>query len=969
MAAMAATDEDASAGLSECWEVQGRHEGSYTGGKIVFAEARQQLLSLCSETVHVADALTGASLQRISHEGDGILTFAVDPSGKSICTSHRSGLLRHFLLGPPSSLVRSWRAHEKPVADLDFDASGGLIASGSTDSTVKVCDVGGYFVTHNFTGHTGIVKIVRFHPKKLQLVSASGEEARLWDLKMSTCLAVMKDHLSAISSLCFAREKGSSYQLVTGGRDQVVNVWRIEAPGCPRIKQIVVFEAVDGLTAVPTAGLVGKPTDGAFGQWLGKKELPPYVIFTVGEKGLLQAFSPVDGKLIDKKESPHALKGALHQVHCLDSTTGRRIMTVGEDYNLVMWAVPELTVEGYIMGYNEEITHVQFIPSVQPAARSVEDGKEEANGAAVKAPVIATPTRFVCLANDEFPRLVTCEGFGATLLRGHTDNVISCDVSVDGRWIATGSKDQSIIVWSATSCRMACKVAGHAGAVSALSFPRRRPRKPAAAETLPLHLVSASEDKTMKVWELPSPAKLEEAAAGDSTQLSVGKATVTVVAHAKEVNDVVVAPNNKLIASSGADKLVRIWKFPEANLAGECKGHRKPVWCVAFSPMDQVIASASSDQTVRLWNLKDFTAIKSFQGHSSAVLRVCFLSSGMQLMTSSLDGMLKLWNIRTADCAATFEEHTARVWCIDTVGDRMVSGGSDSKLCIWRDVTSERSKETRDAHAEEVMKDSRIGVLVHEGKVEEAMTLALDLNRPAQMRQILTDFAVDAIGKGGLKMDGGDSDKLPDLNLRRWVLSLSSARLERLVELIERWNSNRRMASLAQMLMSLVLMAVPSSTLASIEGMNATCSTLLSYSTRHKARVEALLQKTFLFDFVLQSSSQGLSIQDGLPNGAGDAGSALRQTMDVLLGGDDEEDDAVVGLADSDSSDGEAGGEGGEAPEAADTEAAQAAAGEEPSSAAQRKGVGVRKRARAAGAGVADADAGTKKSRKRACSR
>merc|ERR1719265_1111215 len=223
--------------------------------------------------------------------------------------------------------------------------------------------------------------------------------------------------------------------------------------------------------------------------------------------------------------------------------------------------------------------------------------------------------------------------------------------------------------------------------------------------------------------------------------MRVEKAKVTVVAHSKEVNDVVVSPNNKLIASGGHDKLVRIWKFPEAELMGECKGHRRGVWCVAFHPSDQVIVSASGDTTVRLWNLKDFSAIRAFQGHSSAVLRVCFLSNGMQLMTSSVDGLLKLWQIRTAECAGTFEEHTGKVWCIDVLGDKMVSGGSDSKLCVWKDTTEADAKHRHDEKAEVAMKDSKIGLLVQQGKIEQALGMALDLNRAGQMQTILTDYA------------------------------------------------------------------------------------------------------------------------------------------------------------------------------------------------------------------------------------
>ena len=72
-----------------------------------------------------------------------------------------------------------------------------------------------------------------------------------------------------------------------------------------------------------------------------------------------------------------------------------------------------------------------------------------------------------------------------------------------------------------------------------------------------------------------------QVAAGGCDVPFVEKSTVTVVAHSKEVNDVAVAPNNKIMASGGADKLARIWQFPSGDLLGECKGHRRPVWCVS----------------------------------------------------------------------------------------------------------------------------------------------------------------------------------------------------------------------------------------------------------------------------------------------------------------------------------------------------------------------------------------------------
>merc|ERR1711957_590492 len=91
-------------------------------------------------------------------------------------------------------------------------------------------------------------------------------------------------------------------------------------------------------------------------------------------------------------------------------------------------------------------------------------------------------------------------------------------------------------------------------------------------------------------------------------------------------------------------------------------------------------------------------------------------------------------------------------------------------------------------------------------------------------------------------------------------------------------------------------------------GMNATCASLLSYSTRHLSRVEALLQKTFVFDLVLQSGGQGLALLDDedsarqVSDEGGGAEGALAKTMEVLHGKktagggdeDDSDDDEIV---------------------------------------------------------------------------
>lgn len=72
----------------------------------------------------------------------------------------------------------------------------------------------------------------------------------------------------------------------------------------------------------------------------------------------------------------------------------------------------------------------------------------------------------------------------------------------------------------------------------------------------------------------------------------------------------VVAPNDKLLATGSQDRTAKLWALPQCQLLGTFSGHRRGLWCVQFSPMDQVLATASADGTIKLWALQDFSCLK-----------------------------------------------------------------------------------------------------------------------------------------------------------------------------------------------------------------------------------------------------------------------------------------------------------------------------------------------------------------------
>ncbi len=196
------------------------------------------------------------------------------PNGTEVITASRNQLLRHWHISQtsPAECKRSWKAHETPVISMAFDPSGTLLATGSSDRTIKVWDVDKGFATHNLKGHGGIVNAVKFFKDdgRLWLISSSEDTfIKVWDLNTSNCIATLSGHLS--TPTCFTiSEDGNT--LVSSGRDKVLNVWNLR--DFTLLRSHPVYEMVESM--VDCSSLIS-------GSKLNSSSL---IVATVGEKGL-----------------------------------------------------------------------------------------------------------------------------------------------------------------------------------------------------------------------------------------------------------------------------------------------------------------------------------------------------------------------------------------------------------------------------------------------------------------------------------------------------------------------------------------------------------------------------------------------------------------------------------------------------------------------------------------------------------
>lgn len=411
-------------------------------------------------------------------------------------------------------------------------------------------------------------------------------------------------------------------------------------------------------------------------------------------------------------------------------------------------------------------------------------------------------------------------------------------VSADGKWLVSVSKDKSVKLWDVQSEKCIATCIGHTEAIGAVAMSQ----KAAAFASGDAYFVTGSADKILKKWSM----KGLKSFYGDGSEYTQPLNVANCKAHEKDINTLAISPNDRLIASGSQDKTIKIWSADKLALLGTCKGHKRGVWSVVFSPVDQCIASASGDKTIKLWSAKDYMCLKTFEGHTASTLNVQFVSSGMQLMSSGADGLIKLWTIRSNECENTFDQHEDKIWALDVQGDQMISGGGDSTIHLWKDVTEAVEQQAMIEREQMVLKEQELFNCLQGNEFQKAVKLAFDLGHPHKLLGILRSLI-----EGPKSLDVCNSPEKIKSDLSTILLELTDDQLNQLMLWIRDWNTNAKTSSVAQQLLTAMLGSFPPSKVKSLDKSHGTLRGLLAYSDRHFNRLDKLVRNSYLVDYTI----------------------------------------------------------------------------------------------------------------------
>uniref|UniRef100_A0A673XKY4 WD repeat and SOCS box-containing protein 1 n=1 Tax=Salmo trutta TaxID=8032 RepID=A0A673XKY4_SALTR len=125
-----------------------------------------------------------------------------------------------------------------------------------------------------------------------------------------------------------------------------------------------------------------------------------------------------------------------------------------------------------------------------------------------------------------------------------------------------------------------------------------------------------------------------------------GKLLLNLMDHTDIVRDLTFAPDGSLmLVSASRDKTLRVWDLKDdGNMVKVLRSHQYWVYCSAFSPDSSVLCSVGAGKSVFLWDMDKYSLIRKLEGHHNDVVSCEFSPDGALLATASYDTRVIIWD-------------------------------------------------------------------------------------------------------------------------------------------------------------------------------------------------------------------------------------------------------------------------------------------------------------------------------------
>lgn len=260
------------------------------------------------------------------------------------------------------------------------------------------------------------------------------------------------------------------------------------------------------------------------------------------------------------------------------------------------------------------------------------------------------------------------------IFSGHSDKVNCLAISPDSKILVSASADKTIKVWNLENSsqkhpRQLYKLEGHTDKVRSLAISYD-------GKTL----VSGSDDKTVRIWNLNTRKEVHKIGGG------------FIAEYLDSITSLAIMSEETFISGS-LDHKIKLWNLKTKQKIGELPSNPSisEQWganCVAVADTSygQVIASDCANYTIKLyrWDTKEVLHFPDYS-HSGPIWSIAISPNGKFLASGSEDYTVKLWSLETGKLLHSLKQHDDAVYSVNFGwnGQIIASGSHDQTIKLW----------------------------------------------------------------------------------------------------------------------------------------------------------------------------------------------------------------------------------------------------------------------------------------------
>eukprot|EP01127_Copromyxa_protea_P014003 TRINITY_DN3838_c0_g2_i1.p1 TRINITY_DN3838_c0_g2~~TRINITY_DN3838_c0_g2_i1.p1 ORF type:complete len:2315 (-),score=541.03 TRINITY_DN3838_c0_g2_i1:41-6064(-) len=533
------------------------------------------------------------------------------------------------------------------VTATAFSSCDHLIACATRDCTIRIFDGESGSEVASLVGHSSWIPSLKFSPDGTLLASAGWDSVViLWDVRDAKEISRFTSHQRRVNDVAFSSD---STMLASASWDTDVKVWLTN--GETREKYTI------HCGERPLNSVAWGPEDKKLivGTWDGTIKV---IDMDYEQEGQLLA----------------TLTGHTKSVQSVAySPSGKHLVSGSLDQELLLWDAQAGKLISSLSKHSRPVTSVAYTSDGSHLLSASADATVkvwDANLGTEKDQWKVESGWMNCCSFHPLEPTILATGSSECYtvvwdvtnhieehtFRFHTQPITCIEFSPDGKYLATGSEDGTLVIANYETRELHLRLDGHSANVTGMCW------SPDSSM-----LVTSSDDFMIHLWDVDT-----------------GKKINTFKGHDSAVRGVFFDSKGRMVVSASRDNTLRIWDIRNGNQVHVMRGHTDWITSCAYNPDGNRIASCAWDNTVRLWNPRKDKPIKTMEGHESSVALVRFSKDGKNIISCGFDNVLKIWDAETGTEITTLAGHKERVNGFSQNSAGLIASVSDdATIRIW----------------------------------------------------------------------------------------------------------------------------------------------------------------------------------------------------------------------------------------------------------------------------------------------